>query len=376
MDTKRVITFTLIAILGFTLLLSGCGSQKTQQKAEKQHVPVEVAQVEKRDIVYQTTITGTVSAEQDVNIIPKIPGKVELVKVDVGDRVKKGDVLLQLEQDEIRAQLKQAEAALAMAKAGKSTTQSQFENARVNLERMQKLYSEGAISKQQLEQAKLQLDSANPESVEAQVKQAEAALESARFQLENTVITSPISGIVTAITTEVGEMVSQTMPVARIVNMDLVYIESTVTENQVNYLEPGQEVKVTIEAVSAEPLTGKIVSISPAADLQTKTYPVKIELENGQHFIKPGMFAEVSLPLAEKNGVVAVPMSAIVERMGKTGVFVVEDGKAVFREISKGLDNGEYVEVTGIGEGEKLVVEGQHSLTHNTEVKIAGRGDR
>ena len=375
MSKKGVLILISVMLMSFILLLSGCGNKEVEQNNTQQQIPVEVVRVEKRDIVYSTKISGTVSAEQDVSVTSKIPGKVETIQVDVGARVKKGDVLLQLEQDEISASLKQAQAALAMAKAGESTTQSQFENAKVNYERMQKLYAEGAASKQQLEQAKLQYDTANPQSVAAQVKQAEAALESAKFHLDNTVITSPIAGVVTAINTEIGEMVAQTMPVARLVNMDSVYIEATVTENQVNYLEKGQEVQVIIEAVSADPLTGKITSLSPAADLQTKTYPVEVELENASHIIKPGMFAEVSLPLAEKKEVVAVAMSAIVEREGIKGVFVIEDNKAVFKEIEQGLDDGEYIEVTGIAAGEELVVEGQHALTNNTEVKIAGRGE-
>ncbi|MBZ4687957.1 MAG: efflux transporter periplasmic adaptor subunit [Clostridiales bacterium] len=376
MFKNRSFTVCIFLIIITLILIPGCGKKDPVQSNVEQKISVKVADVGKQNIVYKTKITGNVKAEKDVSIIPKVGGRVEEVNIEVGQRVEKGDTLIVLERDEIAAALKQAEAALASSKALRVQNESTYNNAKIDYERMKKLYSEGAISKQLLDQARLQLDVSNPDSIEAQVKQAEAALEQAKYNLANTIITSPISGIVTSVDLEEGEMASPGIAVARVVNMDKVYIESSVTENQVNHLEVGQKVDVIIGAISTEPLVGTVYSVSPAAD-ESKSYPVKVELENSGYTIKPGMFAEVEIILAEKNNVISVPLGVIVERNGEEGVFVVEGNNAVFKKIVRGLDDGENVEVlSGLKEGEKLVVMGHHSLTNNTPVKVIGRGEK
>ncbi len=365
----------IITLLSITFFVAGCGKKEVVQN-EEHKMPVETSKVEKRDIIYKTSATGSISAKKDVSVVPKIGGKVEKVYVKVGQKVNKGEKLVKLEQDEINLRIKQAQAGLAAAKAGESLSISQFENAETNLDRIEKLYEEGAVSKQQLDQAKLQYDVSSTESAESQVKNAEAALEMAKYQLENSLIDSPINGIVTSVNIEEGEMASPGMPVVRVVNMDKVYLESAITEDQVNKLKEGQVVKVNIGAVSKDLIEGKITSVSPAADLQTKAYPIKIELNNSDYIIKPGMFAEADLPLEHKKQVVAVPLSSVIERNEKQGVFIVNEGNAVFKEIIKGIDDGIYIEIKkGLTEGDELIVVGHHALTDKTSVKVIERGE-
>lgn len=370
-------TFLLTAIIAFVLLFftSGCTSQDPAAEEDRE-VSVETALVETRDILHVTRISGRAAAEQDVLVLPKVGGRVERVVVETGQRVNKKDALFYLERDEIGAQLRQAQASLAAAEAARAQALSQHENAKVELDRMRRLYEEGAVSRQQLEQAQLQYELTRPESAEAQYRQAAAALEAVQYQYDNTVITSPISGIVNSLELEVGDMAGPNSPAARIVKIDAVNVEFSVTEGQVNKIAVGQEADVLIASASREPFQGKIVSISTASDPQTRLYPVKIRIANYDNIIKPGMFAEVELILSRKADAVSVPVGSVFVRNGEEGVFLVENGKAVFRKVESGIDDGEYLEIIeGLEPGEELVVTGQNLITENTSVKVVERGE-
>jgi RND family efflux transporter MFP subunit len=166
-----------------------------------------------------------------------------------------------------------------------------------------------------------------------------------------------------------GELVSPTVPVLTVVNIDEVVIETGASEQQVNHLGAGREVKVLITAVKAEALVGHISSISPSADPRTKTYAVKVKVANQDRLIKPGMFAEIDLGVAEE--VILVPRDTVVTRGDRTAVFVVEENKAVLRKVKTGPSDGRNIAVLeGIEQGERVVTSGQERLNDGTRVRV------
>lgn len=342
-------------------ILSGCGGGETGEEVNGETVsgtPVNAVQAEAGKIVETTTVKGKIEAKESVNIVPKASGRISEVLVSVGDTVKEGQVLVRLESGEIQAQLRQAQAALATAKTA-------YDNAKVNLQRTQELYNEGAVSLQQLEQAKLNVESANPQS-------AQASVDLLQLQYDNTIIKSPINGQVSACNAVVGELAGQSI-IASVVNMNSVLLKTEVTEQRINDVQKDQEVAVAIGSAGSEPFTGVVTSIAPAANVQTMTYPLEITIANKDHKIKPGMFAEAQVSTKQKENAVLIPVEALIDTNGVTTVFVVTDNVAHEVQVETGLNDGEKVEIiSGVAAGDTVVTLGQHKLQDNDPVFIAG----
>lgn len=349
--------------LGISLLIfTGCGAKETvtdQPEGEKA-VLVEAGEVITGNISSIATVNGKIAAHTEVSIVPKAVGKVAQVNFQVGDQVHQGDVLLRLDSTELQAQLKQARAGLAMAKAN-------YENARANLERTKSLFEQGAVSQQQLEAAQTMVATGSTDSAAASVQLIEA-------QIANTVVKAPADGIVSARTIEVGEIAGQT-PVMTIVDIDQVKVATNVTEGEVNKLKVGQKVDVIVSAESDQPFTGTIATISPAADSQSSTFPITIQIPNADHKLKPGMFAEIKLALETKNGVLVLPKQAVIDSGGKKYVYVVKDNKGVQTDIVTGVEDDMQIEVvSGVQDGDMIVLTGQNKLQNETPVTLSSGG--
>ncbi|MDP3045336.1 MAG: efflux RND transporter periplasmic adaptor subunit, partial [Bacillota bacterium] len=327
----------MVFVLAIGLVTTGCGGDTDKAAEDDQAVLVAVAEAEKGLLSRGDILTGKVIAKAEVNLVPKMPGKVSAVLADVGDRVQAGQTLMRLDATELQAQLSQAEAGVALAESGLRQTELNFRDTQRNYERMKHLYEQGAIAAAEFEKVEMGYEIARDQAEKlapAQLKQAKAQLQYMQANYNNTILTSPISGIVAARSVNVGELAAQTMPVFTVVSFDSVYVETNASEQQVNKIKAGQEVTVRISAVSSEPLTGKVTNVSPAADPRTRTYPVKVEIDNPEHLIKPGMFAEVNLSTAGDE-VIIVPRDAVVHRSGAFAVFVLtDDEKSVqFRQV-------------------------------------------
>lgn len=366
----------ILASIMLLILLVGCSKQTTananKNEAEK-YIPVEVETVEKRNISNLTTFTGKVNPDKDIAVLPKLPGKVMTVGVRVGDKVNKGAVLFTLDPEDVQKQVSQAEAQLKIAEANFLSSKEKIDNAKMNLQRQKQLYEAGAISKSQLEQFELQASDSNLALIEAQVNQAKVGYDQALDSLKSMSVTSPVDGVVASVNVEVGEMVSNAQPALTIADTDKVYVTVSVAENIVNELNKNQSVKVVVPSVSEQVILGKIDNISPISDSRTQLYPVKIYLENKSSAIKPGMFAKIQLETKLKNDVIAIKSEAVVLKNGKTLAYVVQDDKAVEKELKLGLDTGAYIEVLqGLNPAEKLITKGQTYVDNGVKVKVVG----
>ncbi|MBS4030290.1 MAG: efflux RND transporter periplasmic adaptor subunit [Clostridiales bacterium] len=396
MNKKRV----LLIALALTVLLSGCGGK--DDTGEPDPIPVRLETVAIGSIQESVNFSGDVTAGSEVQVVPKTAGRIARVAVQVGQEVKKGDLLVELEAQELAVGLRQAEAALAMARANlksgqsgvtlaqKQQAEANYNNAKSTLERMEALYAQGGISLQQLEGtrmqylvaesqytlAKQQLDlyergEGQIEVMAAQVKQAEAGLEMARLNYNNSRITAPIDGVVAMVSAEVGNMASPGMPVATMINVEGVSVTARLTEQTIGLMAPGMA--VTVE-VSGERFVGEVREVAPSPLTGTKSYPVKIRVFDASG-IRPGMFARVMVDVAASDGAVLVPRSALIEQDGKYHLFTVKEGKAVKRDVAVGLKNDTHAEITsGFGAGEPVVTAGQHFLRDGVTVLVEEGG--
>lgn len=386
----------VVMMLLTTLVFAGCGGETGEDEGnEPRAIPVEVAEVTKGTVTVYDTVTGSLSPAVEVTVVPKLGGTVQGIMVSVGEQVQKGQLLVQLDTKDIEAQVRQAEAAVEAAKTayanaeakiptGLKIAQANYDAAKSAYDRMEFLYQEGGISEQQLESAKTQLEVASAqladaqnahlqlETLKAQVKQAEAAYEAAKTQLDNAYLTAPISGIVTAVHIEEGQMVGPSTPVITLAQLDPVYAEFTLTESQVGKLTKGDEVQVQVSAAGEEPLVGTVTEVPPSADPYTRGYKVKVEIANAQGKLKGGMTAQIGLALESVTDAIVIPVNSIVTKDNQQSIYLLEEGNKVRQcPVEILLQNDEQAAVAGeVKAGDRLVIAGQHLLQDGSVVKV------
>ncbi|MCG8502499.1 MAG: efflux RND transporter periplasmic adaptor subunit [Firmicutes bacterium] len=415
MKVKYTSFFIVLSI--FALVASGCGSRDTTTMAEQnieKVVAVNTAKVAKTTVESVVTLNGKVKPIQEINIIPKMGGKVSAVHFDVGQQVNEQDVLFVLDDEDMRLQVEQAEAALKVAKAGLAkaeggateqhlsqlrasvlTAETNYNDAKLNYDRMKQLFETGAVAQQAFEGAGSQLKIAeeqhrsaktaleltenkiNPENAaaaQAQVQQAQAAYNVAKSKLDHTVITSPITGIVAANNVDVGELVGSSGVAMSVIDISSVTVDVDVPENMINKIRLNDKVNVHISAAEGQSLEGKIITVSPSADAKTQSYPVKIEMVNEKGLLKGGMFAEVKLNADKAEDAVAVPLKAVINEDGKHIVYVVNGDKAEKRECELGFVDEQYAQViSGLAEDETVIIKGQHYVQDGSKVVIVNQ---
>jgi RND family efflux transporter MFP subunit len=360
--TKR---FRMLLLLGFAFaLLPSCRpSQNTESKEETLAVgaaPVKVFKVARQRISEKLLYTGTIEAWQKINITPDVGGKIDRINVNEGDRVSKGQILAELDTQAIRLQLEQAEAALAVAQAN-------FNNAKTNWERMERLYKEKAVSEQQYEQVKLGYDSA-----QAQLNQAQAVVNLAKHSLN-----APFSGIIASRNAEVGDVINPLMGgfspgsgggVLTLVDFSRVKIRVEVSGSDIRRVRKGQEAILRVPTIPGQDFKGTIRVVNLAADPQTKKFGVEVAVDNPDLVLRPGTFGQIILEVQTHENALVVPQKAILEN---NHVFIARDGQAASRQVVLGLQNSTLVEIlSGVEEGDLVIAEGNFGLEDGAPIEI------
>lgn len=403
----------LIVSMMFLLIFTGCSSSasKINENEALKPVPVSVAQVKRATIEKVQSVTGKAMPVKDVSIVPKIPGKVLEVHVSLGESVKKGQTLFAIDDTDIRLQLAQAEAALSLAKANLQRSkggslelqmaqlESSLRTAEINMNDAKKMYEDtktlyesGMASKQNFDSVETRykvaveqyntakkakeltagkINKENLMASQAQVKQAQAAYDLAKSQLDNTVVTSPVDGLVSALNVTEGEMASSAMAAVSVVDISSIIVDVNVMENIVNMLSPGNKCHVYIRSVREESFEGEVISVSPSADPRTQSYLTRIKVANPDNVIKGGMSAEVKVVTEVKKNIVTIPLESIVDEYGKKVVYTVDGETALKKEVTTGLQGEKLVEITsGINEGERVITKGQNFVKENSKVAV------
>lgn len=409
----RGILLTLSAIIVLTGCSKGKANNKATENVEVNLTPVQVAIVKKDTIKDITMVSGKVVPTQEVAVSPKLGGKVTNIRVKVGDRVNKGDILFTLDDSDAQARVEQAqsgvqssqaaieqaqsgvasaEAAYKTAKANYDASLEKIQNAKINLERMKVLYEEGIISKSQYEQAELAASDSSLQVLKSQLAQAEAAYKQPQASqkqaqaamgqasstykqavqaLEDTVIRAPIDGFVTALNVEAGEMSSSMQAPITISSLNKVYVKINVTENIINKIKSGDKVTANFSALNNKEFVGNISTITPVANSTTQLFDVNIEIDNKDNIIKAGMFANIKFSTNAKNNVLTVNSEAVLQKEDKNIVYIVKDNKTIEKQVSIGIDNGDFAEITsGLAQGDKVIIKGQHYVENDQKVKV------
>ncbi len=384
---KRKALFMIAGLLVIMFCLTGCSKEQAENKNEEAVIPVQTVVVGKGSLSDITVATGKLEALATSDVVPSGQGgKVAAVNVQVGSQVSKGQTLITLENTSeatLKAAIHQTEQGVTQAQSNLVLAQINFEQASANYERGKQLYESGAIPQAgqagfetayeiPYKQAKVNFEQVAPATLASAQAAVEMAKENYNQQYNNSFIKSPISGVVTAINVNPGELASSAaqMPVVTVVNLAKVEVKTTVTESQINRIKQGQQVPVNISAVSSQPFTGVITNIALAADPTSKAYPIKVQIDNARHLLKPGMFAEVEIKHSLPETML-LPREAAVKKGNSDIVWVVNQDRVKSIEVTLGASDGKQIQILkGLKAGDQVVTSGQNMLDENTKVSI------
>jgi RND family efflux transporter MFP subunit len=326
------------------MLIMACG-QKKQTAAVGPMAPdpnakplVKLAKVVEEPVDQLLVYSATIVGEVKNNIAPSAPGRISRIKVEVGDNVKKGQILVEMDETTLSQQ------------------EMQLKNLETEFNRIDQLYQVGGVSKSEWDNVKLQL---------------EVARKSFQTLKENTRLESPIDGVVTARNYDNGDLYGG-QPILVVQKIAPVKITINVSEQYYSKVKKGDEVSIELDAYPGEVFTGKVSLIYPTVDAMTHTFPVEINVANTDQKLRPGMFARATLNLGTLNHVV-VPDLAIEKRSGSGDrfVYVYNNGKVSYTKVELGQRLGDRYElISGVPNGAQVVITGQAKLSDGKEVEV------
>lgn len=358
---------------------------------------VEVVAATLTDLELMAAASGRLEAWQEARIRSEIGGRVVGVSAFEGEHVAAGALLVELDAEERRINLEEAEAELLAAEADfavfygeRSATQEAVtadaapaESAEGTLAEAERLFAEGLISEDDLTEARRDarvrelLDGEHRPEVQAVnvgLTQAEHKVERARLALERTRITAPFAGNISELKVSRGDSLQQGDECLTLLDLARLRVEVEVLEDEIVWLERGAPATVRVPARGNETFSGEIVAIDPRVDPETGTGEVTVAFENPSSRLLPGMFAQVELRTRVLADRLVVPESAVLVRQGRELVFRVVDDRAEWVYVESGLRSGGQVEILGgLQPGDRVAVSGHDALAHNAKVEAAIR---
>jgi RND family efflux transporter MFP subunit len=344
---KRIKLFVLLVVILSIVVgmlmhnKSLMAAKSTNEKIDA--YPVTVTFAEYKKVTNNLELVGTITANNDVAIVSEAQGRVVKVFAQVGDYKSAGSVLFQLD-DELKLEAYR-------------TAEVNYNKAKKDYDRYEALYNDKSVTDAQYEQAKLA----------SQVSESQYVL--AKREYNDTKITTPISGIVSARIVDIGNYVNKASVVANVVDISKLKVKLNVAEKDAFKLKTGDCVDVTTDVYPGIIFNGKISSISSKAD-ESHTYPVEILLANTKdHPLKSGMFGRISFSSIKNNELLVMPREALVGSIRDAKVFVVENSIAKMKNVLIGNAYENWLEIKGgLNAGDKIVVNGQNNLQDNDKV--------
>jgi len=355
-----ILIVALVAGVGITKNIKNASTVEAEPNTS---IAVKTENVKVGSIVDEVYTIGEVTPEKVFQVNPMVTGKVSEVYVEVGDRVKKDQILYKMDMSEFNietsSQIEQVKNNLAIVK-------DQFDLAKKSFEDTSKLYESKAVAEYAYDQAKLQYESAE-KNYENVLNSYDTAIASIGEKNDYYVIKSPIDGLVTGKTVEVGMTGSPQSGVTVIVTDPLI-VKGTITSKHINKVEVGQPVRVQIATTESE-LEGKISAVSYSA--KNGSYPIEVNIELEDELVKPGMYAELFINVNTEDEATLISEKALIVDGNAKYVYKVVEDKAVKVEVEKVLEEKEIIQVTGdLKAGDKIVTIGKENIVDGTKLTI------
>ncbi|HEY3451819.1 MAG TPA: efflux RND transporter periplasmic adaptor subunit [Myxococcales bacterium] len=329
-------------------------------KTVEQVALVKAERVVRADLADKVSFTGTIRPRNEVDVFPKTGGRIEFLPIQLGDKVKAGQVIAIVEHKEIGWQAKASEAAVGLAKAN-------LDGAKLNHDRTAALFTGGSATQAMVDQVKIGLALA-----QAQLAQAEAAAGLAQQSLANATILAPIAGTVTRRPVNVGSNVGPASVVCTVQDVGTLKLEAAVDATSFARIKKGFPVEVGVDALPGEEFAGKVSLLSPTLDATTRRAALEIEVDNSSGKLMPNMFAKADVMVGELKGTVAAPALALFQAGGGAAVYRIKAGRAeLIRPVFGPADHGLVAVLSGLAEGDELATTGQANLADGAPVKVA-----
>jgi len=356
-----VVILLLVVILWLTRDGENHNYGSTGENAEQARVfPVEVTKVAFERVEHYLEAVGSFLPEDEVTISTEVEGIIKKRFVDEGDQVKRGDLLIKIDDEKFRLQVEETEASLREAEAT-------LKNAKGSLSRMEQLLSEKVVDQQRYDDTftKFHLGKAVVENVRAKLKRYQRSL-------NDTEIVAPLDGVVSERMGSEGEYVKVGAELLKIVEINPLKLTFTLPEKFSGQVRMGQTVEVKAKAFPGEVFTGSVYFISPTVNLTTRTLEVKAKVENKDYRLKPGFFVDVKLLTDINEQAMVLPEGAVVMREEQFVVLTVQEEKIQFKSVIPGKRFERKVEILeGVGRDDIIVVSGLSELTEGSKVSIA-----
>ena len=342
----------IVVVVVLVVAAASFGAYKMFLAKANKEVNFQTETVKRRDIASSVQATGVIRAKigAEVKVGARISGKVEKLYANIGDVVKKGQVIAQLEQEDLKAKVNEAKMNLKISEAN-------LDLAQKSLQRMKNLYAEDFVSKDKVDVAERDYKAA-----QAQENQIKETIRFNETQMSYANIYSPISGVIASVTTQQGETVSASslnVPTfVTIVDLNRLEIYAYVDETDIGKIKPGFDATFTVDSFPDKDFNGKVTAIYPKATIQDNVvyYITVLSIENPEGKLKPDMTVNATIYLNKRDNVLAVPNKSIKREGGKKVVTVLENNKPVQKAVKTGWKDSAYTEIVeGLKEGDKIV---------------------
>lgn len=383
-------------------LMAGCGADnstgpqgdKPRTVAERP-LSVKVASLKRGAVDRRLGFVGEIVAEETVEVAAKLSGRIRSIKVRMGDTVKKGALLVEIEDRQLRAELQEARASLTVARASIRRAEEQERNAASEVARKSKLHEKDLVTAQEMDnlRSRQATEAAALDVARAEATRSEARISLLSTELKDSRIRAPFTGKVSARYLDPGAVVNPGTAILRLIDVDPIIARFKVPERYLGAImvksEGGEafEVTVRLDALPEKRFPGRVARISPALDKATRSALVEAELLEKSGPVSPGMYCRVELDLGRLENALLVPTEALLEDPGGSGsangasgpvegrLFVVKSGRAHEQKVSLGARSDGHLEVlAGLEPDARVVVEGQRLLKEGAKVTVIGEG--
>ncbi len=397
--TRPVTNWHPLALITLAALAAGgCSKSETAQaRAADAPKPIAVATVQKESVRRAVDVVGTLTAVDQVTVSSEADGKVRAILADLGDRVKAGQVLVQLDNEKQQYTFEQQQAALARALAQYGAPDPEhlpeiertpdvrratadLAQASQAYDRANELFKRTLISQQAFDDAKAALqakraayDSSlqNAKNLRASIQASEATMKLANRQLRDTDIRAPFDGYVEKRLVNLGELVKAQMPVMAIVRIDPLKVTAEMPEKMAPWITDGRPVELHVDAYPGRTFNGKVSRISPAVNTSTRAFPFEAAVPNNDAALKPGTFARVHVESGKVDDVLTLPYAALQYRYGVNRVFVINGDRLAMRELQVGERLGDRIEIaSGVKEGDRVAITDVETLADGALVAV------
>ena len=406
--SKKILIISLIviviAVLAFFIFFrekpdeskeaSAQDSAEEARKVKETPLPVKVVEAQIGDLIIKLKSPGEAVTNMKINMKAELAGVIKSLNVEESKHVKKGELLVELDDEKYRLDLEQEEATRLkvlsellvekrFAETGETRSgpdREKIQKAKDDYEEARRRFRSGLTSRAEFEKTNTEYELSLIESGEKKeeiraaakgLTQAEIRVKAAQMNLEKTKIKAPFSGIIHDIKVSPQEHVTSGRELFTLVNIDRIRVHAKVLESEIGKMKVGREVDLKFSAYPGKIFKGEVKAISPVINPQDKTCNVIIDVANPEKEIKPGMHVEVEIAAEIHKNKLLIPQDAVLVRSGRKLAFVVEEGLAKWRYIEVGLENEDYAEVLdGVKEGESVIIEGHFTLAHDARVRI------